>query len=187
MNNFSLSLTHPGKSIINLLQFHFQFYKNVQKHDPSEVATQLVLASATMPTNVDSSLELIVDPSTIHAAVSPFLHKVMPNITQKFLRTRKSARPVELLGLVKRDLDRKRPVIVFSNKHETCDFISMFLNDSGIDAVSLNKANIEKIRRQQFKKFQLGLVNVLSTTDLASRGLDTTRVCIYANRKTVCE
>lgn len=150
----------------------------MQEHDPSEVATQLVLASATMPTNVDASLELIVDPSTIHAVVSPYLHKVMPHITQKFIRTRKSLRQIELLGLVKHDLERKRPVIVFSNKHETCDFISIFLNECGIDTVSLNKANIEKIRRQQFKKFQSGMVNILATTDLASRGLDTTRVCL---------
>lgn len=161
----------------NWLQFHFQFYKNVEKHDSSEVVTQLVLASATMPTNIDESMELIIDPSTIHAAVSPYLHKVMPHITQKFIRIRKSHRPVELLGLVKHDVDRNRPVIVFGNKHETCDYISMFLNDNGIDAVSLNKSNIEKVRRQQFKKFQSGLVNVLAATDLASRGLDTNRVC----------
>lgn len=155
----------------------------MHKHHPSEVTTQLVLASATMPTNVDESLELIVDPSTINSAISPYLHKVMPHITQKFIRTRKSLRQVELLGLIKHDLERKRPVIVFSNKNETCDFISIFLNDCGVDAVSLNKSNIEKIRRQQFKKFQSGLVNVLSTTDLASRGLDTARVCVQIDKR----
>lgn len=150
----------------------------MQEHNPSDVSTQLVLASATMPTNVDESLELIIDPSTIHPVVSPYLHKVMPHITQKFIRTRKSLRQIELMGLVKRDMERKRPVIVFANKNETCDFISIFLNECGIDTVSLNKGNIEKIRRQQFKLFQSGLVNVLATTDLASRGLDTTRVCL---------
>lgn len=130
-----------------------------------------------MPTNVEESLELIIDTNTLDEAVSPYLHKIMPNITQKFVRTRKSQRPIQLLSIVKKDLDKKRPIIVFSNKRETCDFISMFLNDYGIECISLNKSHLEKIRRQQFKKFQTGQANVLSATDLSSRGLDTKRVC----------
>lgn len=102
----------------------------------------------------------------------------MPHITQKFIRMRKSQRPIELLSLIKKDVDRKRPVIVFSNKKTSSDYVSIFLNDHGIDSVSMNKAALEKIRRQQFQKFQTGQVNVLSTTDLASRGLDTKRVNI---------
>lgn len=148
----------------------------MRKHDPNEVATQLVLASATMPTNVEESLNLIIDTSTLNAVTSPYLHKVMPHITQKFIRIRKSQRPFELLSLVKKDIDKKRPVIIFSNKKATSDYVSIFLNDHDIDSVSMNKTALEKIRRQQFQKFQTGQVNVLSTTDLASRGLDTKRV-----------
>lgn len=132
-----------------------------------------------MPTNIQDSLQLVIDTATLHEVVSPYLHKVMPNITQKFIRMRKAHRPLELLSLVKKDVDRKRPVIVFSNKKSTSDYISIFLNDHDIDSVSMNKSIIEKIRRQQFKKFQSGQVNVLSTTDLASRGLDTKRVNHY--------
>ncbi|XP_031618864.1 probable ATP-dependent RNA helicase DDX28 [Contarinia nasturtii] len=159
----------------------FPFHKNVKRCEPNEVATQLVLASATMPTNISNSLESIIDPSTINEAVSPYLHKIMPNITQKFIRMRKSHRPAELLKIIKKDLDRKRPVIVFSNKRESSDFVSIFLNDHDIEACSMNNSLIEKIRRQQFKKFQSGQVNVLSTTDLASRGLDTKRACHVIN------
>lgn len=148
----------------------------MRKHDPSEVATQLVLASATMPTNVEESLNLIIDTSTLNVVTSPYLHKVMPHVTQKFIRMRKSQRPFELLSQVKKDIDRKRPVIIFSNKKATSDFVSIFLHDHDIDNVSMNKSALEKIRRQQFQKFQTGQVNVLSTTDLASRGLDTKRV-----------
>lgn len=132
-----------------------------------------------MPNNIEEALSEIIDTSTINEVVSPYLHKVMPHITQKFIRTRKAHRPIELLELVKRDIEKKRPVIIFSNKHETSDYVSILLNDNDIEAVSLNKLSLEKIRRQQFKKFQSGLVNVLSTTDMASRGLDTTRVSIY--------
>lgn len=129
-----------------------------------------------MPTNIEESLQLIIDTSTMNEAVSPYLHKVMPNITQKFIRIRKSQRTIELLNLVKKDVEKKRPVVVFSNKRSTSDYISMFLNDHDIEAVSMNNTIIEKIRRHQFEKFQFGQINVLSTTDLASRGLDTKRV-----------
>lgn len=129
-----------------------------------------------MPTNVEESVQLIIDTSTLSTVSSPYLHRVMPNITQKFIRMRKSQRPIELLNIIKKDMERNRPVIVFSNKKSTSDFVSIFLSDHDIDSVSMNKSLIEKIRRQQFKKFQSGQVNVLSTTDLASRGLDTKRV-----------
>lgn len=160
---------------MNLLLL-LQFYKNARNYDPNEVTTQMVLASATMPTNIEESLDLIIDTSTLNIITSPYLHKTMPHITQKFIRMRKSQRQIELLSLVKRDVDRKRPVIIFSNKKATSDYVSIFLNDHDIDNVSMNKSAIEKIRRQQFQKFQTGQVNVLSTTDLASRGLDTKRV-----------
>lgn len=131
-----------------------------------------------MPTNVEESLNLIIDTSTLNTITSPYLHRIMPHITQKFIRIRKSQRPIELLKLVKKDVDRNRPVIIFSNQKVSSDYVSIFLNDHGIDTVAMNKTAIEKIRRQQFQKFQSGQVNVLSTTDLASRGLDTKRVKI---------
>lgn len=167
--------------IVAKLFLFLQFYKNVRSHDPNEISTQLILASATMPTNVEESVQLIIDTSTLNTVASPYLHKVMPNITQKFIRMRKAQRPIELLNMVKKDIERNRPVIVFSNKKSTSDFVSIFLNDHDIDSVSMNKSLIEKIRRQQFKKFQSGQVNVLSTTDLASRGLDTKRVSYNNN------
>lgn len=129
-----------------------------------------------MPTNIAESVEMVIDPSTIAEVVSPSLHRIMPNIRQKFIRMRKSHRPLELLSIAKAQMEKKRPIIVFSNKRPTADYVSIFLNDNGIDCVSLNKDHIEKIRREQFGKFQSGQVNVLSTTDLASRGLDTKRV-----------
>lgn len=122
-----------------------------------------------MPTNIEDSLEKIIDTSTLVPVVSPFLHKIMPHITQKFIRMRKGQRTIELLSLIKKDIDRKRPVIVFSNKKTTSDYVSIFLSDHDIETVSMNNSAIEKIRRQQFKKFQSGQVNVLSTTGISNR------------------
>lgn len=141
-----------------------------------------------MPLNVEELLHEIIDTKTLHEVVSPNLHKILPHIKQKFIRIRKSERPYKLLTLVKASLEKRRPVIVFGNKSNTSDYVSMFLNDQGVEAISLNGDLLHKIREGQFRKFQTGEINVLATTDVASRGLDTSRVRlldtqIYQSRK----
>lgn len=136
-----------------------------------------------MPTNIQDLLQMVIDTNTITEVVSPNLHKILPHIQQKFIRMRKIERPMELLTLVKSELAKRRPIIVFGNKSATSDYISIFLNDNGVDAISLNGDHIRKIREGQFEKFQSGQVNVLATTDVASRGLDTKRVSKMENQK----
>lgn len=128
-----------------------------------------------MPTNVNETLRRIIDTETIRQVVSENLHKIMPHVKQKFVRMNKSDRPSTLLQLVKQEIIKKRPVIVFGNKSPTSDFVSLFLTNGGVNCVNLNGDMLQKIRIGQFEKFQSGEVDVLSTTDVASRGLDTTR------------
>lgn len=142
------------------------------------MSTQLVMAAATIPKNIDRLLQTVIDTSTIDEVSSPNLHKILPHIQQKFIRMRKQERPMALLTLVKAELAKRRPIIVFGNKSVTSDYTSIFLNDNGIDAISLNGDLLKVIRDGQFEKFQSGKVNVLCTTDIASRGLDTKRVCV---------
>lgn len=134
------------------------------------------MASATLPSNTYDMLAMFIDPETVQEVVSPNMHQLLPQIHQKFIRMRKSNRPLELLQIVKSEVAKHRPVVVFGNKSTTSDFISIFLNDNGIGCAALNGDMLHKIRVGQFAKFQNGEVNVLSTTDVASRGLDTTRV-----------
>ncbi|XP_055839847.1 probable ATP-dependent RNA helicase DDX28 [Episyrphus balteatus] len=152
----------------------FPFHKN-HLQDDKVVGSQLILASATMPTNTDQILQNIIDTSTLHQVVSPNLHRLMPHITHKFLRMNKSDRPANILTLVKSELAKKRPVIVFGNKSSTSDYVSMFLNNNGVNCINLNGDMLMKIRIGRFEQFQQGHVDVLSTTDVGSRGLDTTR------------
>lgn len=156
----------------------FQFYKNHMPDDPMapSVGAQLIMASATMPMNTTELLQTIIDPSTIHEVVSPQLHRIVPHIEQSFCRMNKMGRPVELLRLVRTDIEKRRPIIVFCNKSATSDYVSMFLNENGVGCVNLNGDMPADMRLGQFAKFQSGIVDVLATTDMASRGLDTTRV-----------
>ncbi|KAM7353841.1 putative ATP-dependent RNA helicase Dbp21E2 [Cochliomyia hominivorax] len=152
----------------------FAFHKNLSQNS-NDVGTQLVLASATMPTNIQELLHKVIDVETIHEVVSPHLHKLMPHVDQRFLRVNKSDRPAHLLTIVKKELSLRRPVIIFSNKTPTCDYVSIFLNNSGINCLNLNGDMLMKIRLGRFEQFQNAECDVLSTTDVGSRGLDTTR------------
>lgn len=129
-----------------------------------------------MPTNTQELLQGVIDTSTICDVVSPSLHKLLPNVKQTFVRMSKMHRPIQMLAIVKEELSKKRPVIIFSNKSSSCDYVSLFLNDHDIECVNVNGDMSSTIRIGQFDKFQTGQVHVLSTTDVASRGLDTTRV-----------
>ncbi|KAH8409507.1 hypothetical protein KR222_007357 [Zaprionus bogoriensis] len=152
----------------------FPFHKN-HTQDAQTVGTQLLLASATMPTNTREILQRVIDVETIREVVSPQLHYLMPHVTQRFLRMSKADRPANLLTLAKQELAKRRPLIVFSNKSTTSDYVSIFLNNNGVNCINLNGDMLMKIRRGRFEEFQRGNCDILSTTDIGSRGLDTTR------------
>lgn len=135
----------------------------------------MVLASATMPTNINELLQRVIDVKTIDEVTSSHLHRLMPHVEQKFLRVNKADRPAHLLSIVKKQMSLRRPVIIFSNKTPTCDYVSMFLNNSGINCLNLHGDMLMKIRVGRFEQFQNAECDVLSTTDVGSRGLDTTR------------
>lgn len=98
----------------------------------------------------------------------------------RFLRMNKSDRAAHLLTLVKSEMKKNNPIIIFGNRSITSDFISLFLNGKGVPCVNLNGDMLMKIRVGQFEKFQSGTVNALASTDIGSRGLDTTRVHLFA-------
>lgn len=143
----------------------FAFYRDVQ----------LILASATMPTNTDDVFQDIIDTQTLNKVVSNDLHMILPYVTQKFMRTNKMDRSEYLLKIVRTETQKRRPVIVFSNKSATCDYIDIFLNNNGINCINVNGDMLRVIREGRFNKFQDGEVNVLSATDSIGRGLNTLR------------
>jgi len=52
----------------------------------------------------------------------------------------------------------------------------MFLNENGIESVCLHGDMPYEIRLGKFKQFQDGIVNVMVSTDVGSRGLNTIKV-----------
>jgi superfamily II DNA/RNA helicase len=108
--------------------------------------------------------------------ISPFVHRVQPHVEQKFIRVSKAQRAEKLLELVKSEASDENPMIIFSSQATTSDWLAMFLNENGVKTANYNAAMMKNIREHQFGLFRSGAVSVMSSTDLGSRGLDTTNV-----------
>ena len=48
-----------------------------------------------MPTNAEEVLRSIIDPNSIQRVVSPHLHKILPNVTQKYAQYFQNLKLVE--------------------------------------------------------------------------------------------
>ncbi|CAG2105644.1 unnamed protein product [Medioppia subpectinata] len=138
---------------------------------------QLVCVSATMPRNLNHTLGKIVDIDDNFDIISTHgLHHIMPHVQQNFHRIHKFERQYKLLELVKKDVRIGKPVMVFSNRSDSSNWIYHYLNDNGVHCLRLNSEISDKERYDQLKRFQSGDCNVISCTDLGSRGLDTVGV-----------
>jgi ATP-dependent RNA helicase DDX28 len=97
--------------------------------DKAPEGTQLTLASATFPTDLNSILSGFMDVSAIRALKknvnfstqedsfekisTPGLHKLMPQITQSFFRMGKIHKPEHLLKYAKQLQASKTPTLIF--------------------------------------------------------------------------
>ncbi|GJQ84529.1 hypothetical protein Trydic_g20026 [Trypoxylus dichotomus] len=133
--------------------------------------SQIIFTSATLPRKFPDVFEPIMQ--NISYVTSPRLHRPLLNVSQKFIRTTRSGRPTHLLEIAK---STKSPLLIFSNKNATCDWLSMFLREHGVKCANINGSMNYFIRIDQWQQFISGNVNVLSATDVGSRGLDTTQV-----------
>ncbi|GBP83130.1 Probable ATP-dependent RNA helicase DDX28 [Eumeta japonica] len=163
-DSFSEKLTYL------LQKFNMQHKREIKL--PPE-GCQLTLVSATMPVELPDIASKFVDPESIKTISTANIHRILPHVPQKFIRLGKAQKPLELLKLVQADVNLERPVMIFSNKTSTCDFVSMFLNENNIECVNINGKMAVPIKLGKYDLYRTGKVNVLSCTDVASRGLDT--------------
>ncbi|XP_015430789.1 PREDICTED: probable ATP-dependent RNA helicase DDX28 [Dufourea novaeangliae] len=135
---------------------------------------QLILASATVPSRLKNILSNIVNVDSVAIVQTEKLHKIL--VPQKFIRMGPSEKPVELLKYVKPKVANREPVIIFSNTSGTSYWLTLFLNECGINVTNLNGKMPLSIRMGKYGQFLNGHVMVLSTTNAGSRGLDTVTV-----------
>ena len=135
---------------------------------------QLIFVGATMPKDLGGGVGQVVDTESLKVIQTQHLHKVLPHVYQKFIRSPKINRTDYLMEILEKDLEKKRQVLIFSNKASTSAFISHFLNDKGIETLHFAGGNMHpELRKQSLDNFLTKQVPILSCTDLVSRGIDT--------------
>ncbi|PNF19193.1 hypothetical protein B7P43_G09601 [Cryptotermes secundus] len=159
-----------------LRHFQFQFRTATSTLTAVPAGAQMTLVSAVVPTSLTDILSPVIQTDSLVRVTTSQVHRLLPHVPQKFYRLGRSHKPGQLLAMVKSDTAKKHPVIIFSNKSSTCDWISMFLNENGVKCVNLNGKMPLDIRTGKLRLFQSGDVNVISCTDIGSRGINTVRV-----------
>lgn len=129
---------------------------------------QLALFSATVSPAVQELMEkLFADAEVIRTQGS---HRVVTNLTTKNLKVVSGKRFPLLENLLKAEVPGG--TLIFTNTREQCDNLAALLQAAGRPCV-IYRGEMEKVqRRANLKAFRDGQVNLLISTDLASRGLD---------------
>ncbi|XP_009859879.2 putative ATP-dependent RNA helicase DDX28 [Ciona intestinalis] len=140
----------------------------------SPQSAQLILCSATFPSYASDALDDIISMEEIDCIKSGYLHRVSPHVTHNFMRVKPSEKISEMVAVLNKP-DRG-PVMVFCNTRHSVRQVIKGLHENGIAALSVNGSMHTKDRYSTLQQFQAGTDDVLVSTDIASRGLDTKQV-----------
>nr|XP_060644103.1 probable ATP-dependent RNA helicase DDX28 [Anolis sagrei ordinatus] len=143
--------------------------------------TQVVAVGATLPKGLSELLSEVADSSSFHTVTSYGLHFLQPHVEQKFMRLKGSDKVTELLQLLKDRGPTSGAVLVFCNGASTVNWLGYILDDHKIKHLRLQGQMQADMRADIFDSFQKGRCDILVCTDIASRGLDTTRVELVVN------
>lgn len=160
--------------IINRLNLHLHSAVE-NEHLDKEANTQLVFVSATIPRDMKSILQSVLDCSTeLDVINTANVNKLMLHVPQKFLRLVGKQRSEKLLEILRNSPNDS--TMIFSNKVTTATYVYKFLKENDINACLFYSAMPDDKREEVIEKFMSGECKVMSCTDIASRGLDTIHV-----------
>jgi superfamily II DNA/RNA helicase len=144
--------------------------RRIVKECPAE--RQLAMFSATVPAAVEKLIaDLFAEAEVIRSQGS---HRVVPTLTT----TQQMVVGGKRLPLLERLLAKKVEggTILFTNTREQCDKLAGELDNAGWPCVVYRGEMDKAERRRNLKAFRDGEVDLLISTDLASRGLDVEHV-----------
>ncbi|KAM7406344.1 hypothetical protein PAMP_000726 [Pampus punctatissimus] len=156
--------------------------------DPKETRgpghkAQLLVVGATFPGGVGEVLRQVTDLGSMVVIKSKMLHFLMPHVKQTFLKVKGADKLLELHQALKL-LQQERgggAAVVFCNKSTTVNWLGYSLEEMGVQHTRLQGEMPAAVRAGIFRSFQKGMTDVLICTDIASRGLDTSRVRLVVN------
>lgn len=141
--------------------------------DPTTTGAQLLMVGATIPRSLDSVLEDVVDLESIERVTTKTIHRVLPHVTHRFFRLTSTQKFEKILDIAKQADKNERPTLIFCNTTETVDWLGLTCKKNGISCGHIGRKTSIERRDAMFEDFVSGKTNVLTCTDVISRGLDT--------------
>ncbi|CAF0948260.1 unnamed protein product [Rotaria sp. Silwood1] len=157
--------------IIRRLEIDVQPINDLEQN--ASPAVQLIFVSATIPTTTEESLKELISADQINKMLTPSVHRIMPHVPQKFYRIGNQQKLGLLLKLVKYDLEKKHPCLIFCNKTKTVKFLQQFFRDQRIEILVMHSQMTDTKRTKSLEQFRNGENNIMCATDIISRGVDT--------------
>jgi ATP-dependent RNA helicase DDX49/DBP8 len=138
-------------------------------------AKQTLLFSATMTSEINS-LEF--------DGKKPFIHtcgyETVEDCLQQYIFIPSTVRQVYLIYLLLNHL-KDKTMFLFCSKPKTCEVLRLVLKEFDIKSTSLHSHMTQNERLSSLAKFKSGIVPVLISTDVGSRGLDIPTVQVVIN------
>ena len=129
---------------------------------------QMILFSATISPVVQTLIENLF--SGVEVVKSTGSHKVVSTLTTQNQIIKDGDRFSVICTLLRRD--NEGGILLFTNTKAQCDIVLEKLTEKGFHCAAFRGGMDRKERRDNLKKFYAKEVDVLISTDLASRGLD---------------
>ncbi|KAG9260897.1 putative ATP-dependent RNA helicase DDX28 [Astyanax mexicanus] len=159
-----------------------QIAANLTETSGPSPKAQLAVVGATFPGGVGELLSKVTDLGRLVTVKSRMLHYLMPHVKQTFLKVRGNEKVLELHQALKEHKEAEhRGVLVFCNSASTVNWLGYTLEEMGVQHLRLQGEMPAAMREGIFQKYQKGHADVLISTDIASRGLDTQRVGLVVN------
>ncbi|KAI8647005.1 P-loop containing nucleoside triphosphate hydrolase protein [Parasitella parasitica] len=161
--------------------------KHVQESaEKRRTPEKVIVVSATLPRSVHNVLDTLFP--QLAKITTPSLHKALPNLKQSFvdLQRFQGNRQLALLEVLKKNIKDDK-TLVFCNTKKSVELVHKFLQTKNLDALALYK-DAPMSRAEALELFSQPKTgegdgeeskvdhNVLVSTDIASRGIDTTFV-----------
>eukprot|EP00088_Acartia_fossae_P002685 TRINITY_DN11106_c0_g1_i1.p1 TRINITY_DN11106_c0_g1~~TRINITY_DN11106_c0_g1_i1.p1 ORF type:complete len:559 (+),score=75.64 TRINITY_DN11106_c0_g1_i1:28-1704(+) len=137
---------------------------------------RILMTGATFPTNFDNYMSEVIDLEGVGKFSTDQIHKVLAHLQQKFIRVAATKKLETLVPLLEKDSAKKKKTLIFCNKASTSDFLHYYLGENNFTSINFNQNVHPKDRFSHYSRFITGDVNIMTATDLASRGLDTSTV-----------
>ncbi|KAJ8652069.1 hypothetical protein O0I10_012300 [Lichtheimia ornata] len=140
---------------------------------------QCIIVSATLPRSVHRTLDTLFGERLLKLT-TPSLHRALPNLKQSFVDLARfnGNRQLALLDVLKRNIKDDK-TLVFCNTRKSAQLLHDWLGSKDMPVLALHKdAERSEILNRFACQDESGLPgdNVLISTDIASRGIDTTFV-----------